>query len=43
VPELRTLKLLQKPHIIFGEQADVVDGPHHHGDAFDAEAIARAV
>jgi hypothetical protein len=27
-------KLLQKPHVVFVEQADVVDAVAEHGDAF---------
>src|SRR6266850_3141711 len=32
------LKLFQESHVVFVEEADVVDAVAEHGDAFDAEA-----
>src|SRR5271165_960689 len=34
----RVSKLFQEPHVVFVEEADVVDAVAEHGDAFDAEA-----
>src|ERR1017187_6901012 len=41
-PLAKKLKLFQKPHVVFVEEADVVDAIAEHGDAFDAEAECPA-
>ena len=39
---MRSLKLFQKPHIVFEEEAQVVDLEFEHGDSFDAHSKGKA-
>ena len=39
---LSALKLIQKPHIIFIEQTDVVDLVFEHGDALNSHSESEA-